>query len=65
MDEAMRIVNTLTALLNSKPVEYGSTSFSAQFLESEWKVRIMLWGNIKFMEIMLSSLAVLTGLDQH
>lgn len=63
MDEAIRIVNTLTAVLNSKPAEYGKTAMNAQFLESELKVKVMLWGNIRFVEIMLSSMAALTDLE--
>lgn len=59
MDEAMRIVNMLTAVLNTKPQEYGKSTMNAQYLEPELKVRIMLWGNIKFMETMISSISVL------
>jgi excisionase family DNA binding protein len=59
-DEAVRIMNMLTAVLNAKPSGYGKSTMSAQFIESERKVRVMLWGNIKFMENMLSSLSVLT-----
>ena len=59
MDEATRIVNMLTAVLNAKPSEYGKSTMSAQFIESEQKVRVMLWGSIKFMENMISSLSVL------
>lgn len=61
MDEATRIVNTLTAALNSKPSEYGKSTMNAQFLEPEHKVRVMLWGNIKFMDNMISTLSVLTN----
>lgn len=60
MDEGMRIVNTLTAVMNVKPPEYGNSTMNAQFIESGRKVRVMLWGNIKFMESMISSLSVLT-----
>ena len=59
MNEAMRYANTLTALLNSKPAEYGRTSFSAQFLEHELKVRLMLWGNLQFMSIMINTIETL------
>lgn len=59
MDEAMRIVNSMTAVLNTKPPEYGRSTMNAQFLESEQKVRIMLWGNAKFIETMISSVSML------
>ena len=59
MDEAMRIVNTLTAVLNNKSSEYEKSSMNAHYLKSELKVRIMLWGNIKFMKNMLDSVSVL------
>ena len=60
MEEAMHIVNMLTAVLNTKPPEYGKTSMTAQYLEPELKVRIMLWGNIRFMDVMINSIAALT-----
>lgn len=60
MDEARRIMNTLTAVLNSKPAEYRDSTMNAQYLKSELKVRIMLWGNIKFIETMLNSISILT-----
>ncbi len=65
MDEGMRIVNMLTAVLNVKPPEYGKSTMNAQFIESERKVRVMLWGNIKFMENMISSLSVLTDQEKQ
>ncbi len=65
MDEAMRIVNMLTAVLNAKPSEYGKSTMSAQFIESEQKVRVMLWGSIKFIENMISSLSVLADQEKQ
>lgn len=62
-DDAMRIANTLTALLNSKPPEYGSSSMHTQYIESENKVRVTLWGGIRFMEAIFGTIAVLT--DQN
>lgn len=60
MDEGMRIVNMLTAVMNVKPPEYGHSTMNAQFIESGHKVRVMLWGNNKFMENMIGSLSLLT-----
>lgn len=62
MDEAMRIVNMLTAVLNTKPQEYGKSTMNAQYLEPELKVRIMLWGSLRFMKNMLDSISELTNM---
>lgn len=50
MDEGISIINMLTASLNSKQSEFGKTTMNAQFIETESKVRVMLYGNVKFME---------------
>jgi len=50
MGEGMSIINMLTATLNSKPKEYGKSTMNAQFIEQESKVRVMLYGNVKFTE---------------
>lgn len=52
-DAAINIANLLTATMNGKQDDYGKTSLNIQFIESENKVRIMLWGNVKFMEHMM------------
>jgi excisionase family DNA binding protein len=59
-DDAMRIVNLLTASMNSKPPEFGQTSMHAQFIESEEKVRVTLWGGLDFVSFVLNSIAVFT-----
>jgi len=59
-ERAMRIVNTLTAVLNAKPPEYGRSTLHTQYIEPEGLLRIMLWGNIFFMEAMMSCLSGLT-----
>lgn len=64
-DEAMRIVNTLTAAMNVKPPEYGRSSMHAQFIEPDFKVRVTLWGNIKFMSAIMSSIEVLTEQNEE
>ena len=60
-DEAIRIVNTLTAVLNGKPPEYGNSTLTAQFLEPERMVRVALWGELRFTQTMLGFVAALTG----
>ena len=59
-DEAIRIVNTLTAALNSKPIEYGASTMTAQFIEPERTVRVAIWGELRFTQAMLDYVATLT-----
>ena len=60
-EEAIRIMNTLNAVMNVKPAEYGTSTFTAQYLEPDKKIRIMLWGNLPFMEAVMSIISALTG----
>ena len=60
-DEAIRIMNALTAVQNAKPPELGRSSLHIQFLEAESKVRVSLWGGVPFMAAMMASVAMLTG----
>ncbi len=60
MNEAMGIVNSMNAILSSKTPEYGKATMNVQYIEEESKVRIMLWGTLKFTEAMLSSLSIST-----
>lgn len=59
-EEAIRIADTLTAVLNSKPPEYGSSSMHTQYIEEESKLRVTLWGGLRFMEVMMSTISALT-----
>lgn len=52
-DDAINIANILTATLGGKNDIYGPTTMNIQFIEPENKVRVMLWGNVKFMEDMM------------
>ena len=61
MEEAMRISNMLNAVLNVKPPEYAASTMHVQFLGSERKIRIMLWGNARFMEFMIQTVTVLAS----
>jgi hypothetical protein len=58
-------MNTLTASLNTKPSEFGKSSMQSQFIERENMVRITLWGGIRFMAIMMDTLAALTENNQE
>jgi excisionase family DNA binding protein len=59
-EDAIRIMNTLTASLNAKPSEYGQSSMQSQYIERENMIRITLWGGIRFMAIMMDTITVLT-----
>lgn len=59
-EEAIRIMNTLTAVLNTKPPEYGQFSLQSQYIERENMVRVTLWGDIRLMSAMLDIIASLT-----
>ena len=59
--ESMRIANTLTAISNAKPSEFGASSVQTQYLMSEKVIRVMVWGSLGFTQIILDSIAALTG----
>jgi len=63
-DEAIRILNALTAGLNAKPPEYGSSSMQGQYIEQERTVRVTLWGDPAVIAMMLSSVAELTAREE-
>lgn len=58
-DDAMRILNMLTGALHSKPPEYEISSMHSQYIMEENKLRITLWGGIRFMEVMMDSISTL------
>ena len=62
-EEAIRILNALTAALNAKPPEYGSSSMQGQYIEQEHKVRVTLWGEPAVVAMLLGSAAELTNHD--
>jgi excisionase family DNA binding protein len=59
-EDAIRIMNTLTAALNAKPPEYGQSSMQSQYIERENMVRVTLFGDIRFMALMMDMIASLT-----
>lgn len=64
-EDAVRIMNTLTASLNAKPPEYGQSSMHSQYIERKNTVRITLWGGIRFMAITMDTIAALTENNQE
>ena len=59
-DNAIRIMNTLTAALTTKPTEYGQSSLQCQYIQWEAMVRVTLWGDIRFMAVMMDTIIALT-----
>ena len=59
-EDAIHIMNTLTAALNAKPPEYGQSSLQSQYIEREDMVRVTLWGDIRFMSVMIDTIVSLT-----
>ena len=57
---AIRLVNTLTAGLNSKPASYGKSSMQTQYIPEEQKLRVTLYGGARIVAIMLDAIAMLT-----
>lgn len=64
-EDAIRIINTLTAALNTKPPEYEQSSMQSQYIERENMVRVTLWGDIRFMAVMMDTIALLTEINNE
>lgn len=64
-EESVRIANTLTAISNSKPSEYGSSSVQTQFLMSEKVMRVMVWGSLSYTQVILDSISALTDQSER
>lgn len=60
IDDSMRIANTLSAIMNQKTSDYGHSTITTQYLESEKTLRVMLWGTTKFTRIIIESIESLT-----
>ena len=60
IDEYMRISNTLIAVMNSKDSKMSNSTINMKYYEKENTLKIMLWGDVKFSEDMLSIISILT-----
>ncbi len=58
-DEYMRISNTLIAIMNSKDPRMANSTVNVKYYEQENRLRAMLWGGVRFIEDMMSSIALL------
>ncbi len=59
-DDAIRLVNTLTAGLNSKPASYGKSSMHTQYIPEEQKLRLTFNGGARTTAYLLDAIAMLT-----
>jgi excisionase family DNA binding protein len=58
-DEYMRISNTLVAIANCKEPGIGKSTVNVKYDEKDKRVRVILWGSVKFIENMLSTISML------
>ncbi|WP_346928941.1 helix-turn-helix domain-containing protein [Clostridium sp.] len=58
-EEYFRISNTLIALMNCKDSEMKKSTINMKYDEKVNRLRILLWGNVSFIEGMLSSISML------
>jgi excisionase family DNA binding protein len=59
-NSAIRLMNALTAGLNAKPPEFGPSSLHMQYIEAENKVRVTLWGGVRYMAVVMDAVGMLT-----
>lgn len=64
-NEADRIINTLVAVMNAKPPEYGKSSMHSQYIEVEERVRITVWGSLKFLSEILGCISIFTDIYEE
>lgn len=58
-EEYFRISNTLIALMNCKDSKMAKSTINMKYDEKASRLRVLLWGNISFIEEMLSSISML------
>lgn len=58
-EEYFRISNTLIALMNCKDSKMEKSTINMKYDEKVNRLRVLLWGNVSFIEEMLSSISML------
>lgn len=58
-DDYMRISNTLIAIANCKDPEMGRSTVNIKYDENDKRLRVILWGSVKFIENMLDTISML------
>lgn len=59
-NQYMRISNLLLAVMNGRDGDFQEASINMKYYEGEQKMKIFLWGGLKFMEEMLNTVGLLT-----
>ena len=58
-NQYMRISNTLIAAMNSKDSRFQNSTLHVKYYEEEGRLKILLWGPVKFTEEMLDIITML------
>ncbi|AJH00626.1 hydroxyacid dehydrogenase [Clostridium beijerinckii] len=58
-EQYFRISNTLIAVMNCKDPKMGKSTINMKYDEKENRLRVLLWGNVSFIEEMLNSISML------
>lgn len=58
-NQYMRISNTLIASMNSKDPVFQDATLNVKYYESENRLKLLLWGSVKFIEEMLDMVTML------
>lgn len=58
-NQYMRISNTLIAAMNSKDSRFQNSTLHVKYYEEEGRLKILLWGPVKFTEEMLDMITML------
>jgi len=59
-EEALRIANSIFAVLNCKDPDYGNARCDHIYMEDEKKARFILWGTPRFMRDLLACISKIT-----
>lgn len=52
-EESMNISNMLMAAMSGKDSSYGNSTMNIQLIENNSKIRVMLWGRIEFLQVIM------------
>lgn len=58
-EQYMMISNTLIAIMNGKDPEMQNSTLNVKYYERDNKLKVLLWGEVKFMEEMLNVISLL------
>ena len=61
MDEHKRISNMLLALMNSKDSKISNSTINIKYYKNDKNLKVMLWGDIEFTNVMLDFISTITN----